>query len=162
MQSAIAIIKDEHRSMASVMKGMLANVAAIRNGNMESDPYLFSAMFDYIEAYPERLHHPKEDEYLFRFLRQRCAEAHAILDELQAEHARGAELLEALRRALAAYGKDGNLDTFEAALKDYADFTWSHMAKEEKIVLPLAAEHLTPEDWNAIDLAFQANRDTSW
>jgi len=162
MQSAIAIIKDEHRSMASVIKGLLDNVAAIRSGNMEPDVYLFSAMFDYIEAYPDRLHHPKEDEYLFRFLRQRSPAAHAILDELQEEHAKGAEFLDNLRRALASYKKDANLDAFEAALKAYAEFYWNHMAKEEKFVLPLAAEHLTVEDWQAIDTAFQANREKTW
>lgn len=162
MQSAIAIIKDEHRSMASVIKGLLNNVTAIRSGDMEPDVYLFSAMFDYIEAYPDRLHHPKEDEYLFRFLRQRTELSHAILDELQEEHARGGELLDALRRALATYKKDQDLDAFETALKAYADFYWSHMAKEEKIVLPMAAEHLTADDWEVIDAAFQANREKAW
>jgi len=162
MQSAIAIIKDEHRSMASVIKGLLNNVTAIRSGDMEPDVYLFSAMFDYIEAYPDRLHHPKEDEYLFRFLRQRTELSHAILDELQEEHARGGELLDALRRALATYKQDQDLDAFETALKAYADFYWSHMAKEEKIVLPMAAEHLTADDWEVIDAAFQANREKAW
>lgn len=162
MQSAIAIIKDEHRSMASVIKGLLNHVAAIRKGDMEPDVFLFAAMFDYIEAYPDRLHHPKEDEYLFRFLRARCPEAHPILDELQAEHSQGADLLGALREALAAYRKTLDLDAFETALKAYADFYWSHMAKEEKVVLPLAAEHLTPEDWEVIDTAFQANREKTW
>lgn len=162
MQSAIAIIKDEHRSMASVIKGLLDNVAAIRKGDVEPDVHLFAAMFDYIEGYPDRLDHPKEDEYLFRFLRQRCAESHGILDELQEEHARGGELLESLRQALAAFRKNADLDAFEAALKAYADFYWNHMAKEEKLVLPLAAEHLTAEDWQVIDTAFQANRDKTW
>ncbi|MEY2633961.1 MAG: hypothetical protein RIR00_2615 [Pseudomonadota bacterium] len=162
MQSAIAIIKDEHRSMASVVKGLLNNVTAIKTGDMEPDVHLFSAMFDYIEAYPERLHHPKEDEYLFRFLRQRTDLANAILDELQEEHARGGDLLEQLRLALASYKKDLDIDAFETALRAYADFYFSHMAKEEKRVLPLAAEYLTAEDWETIDAAFQANRQRAW
>lgn len=162
MQSAIAIIKDEHRSMASVIKGMLNNATAIKTGDMEPDPFLFAAMFDYIEAYPERLHHPKEDEYLFRFLRQRTAESHGILDELQEEHARGGELLDELRQALRQYKQDQDITAFETALRTYADFYFSHMAKEEKIVMPLAAEHLTPEDWETIDAAFQMNRAKAW
>lgn len=162
MQSAIAIIKDEHRSMASVIKGMLNNVTAMRCGDMEPDPFLFAAMFDYIEAFPERLHHPKEDEYLFRFLRLRHQDAQAILDELQQEHARGADLLEGLRQALTQYRLDLNIDPLDVALRGYADFYFAHMAKEEKIVLPLAAEHLTAEDWSAIDAAFQANQSRPW
>ena len=162
MQSAIAIIKDEHRSMASVIKGMMNNVTAIRSGAMEPDVHLFAAMLDYIEAFPDRLHHPKEDEYLFRYLRQRTALSHAILDELQAEHAQGADLLGRLRDSLAKYKADQDIDAFESSLRDYADFYFMHMAKEEKQVLPMAAEHLTADDWEAIDAAFQANRDRAW
>lgn len=162
MQSAIAIIQDEHRSMAAVIRGMLENVAAIRSGSMEHDAHLFIAMFDYIEAFPERLHHPKEDEYLFRYLRGRSADSHAILDELQAEHASGADLLGQIRASLARYRQDHDLDAFDTALRAYADFYFAHMAKEEKVVLPMAAKHLTAQDWEAIDAAFQANRDRAW
>ena len=162
MQSAVAIIKDEHRSMAAVIRGMLMNVAAIRSGAMEHDAYLFAAMFDYIETFPDRLHHPKEDEYLFRYLRQRSAASHAILDELQAEHASGADLLGQIRACLARYRQDHDLDAFESALRAYADFYLAHMAKEEKVVLPMATEHLTTQDWEAINAAFQASRDRAW
>ena len=79
----LAIIKDEHHSMASVIKGLLNHVTAIRKGDMEPDVFLFAAMFDYIEAYPDRLHHPKEDDYLFPKLRSRSREAAELIDTLE-------------------------------------------------------------------------------
>ena len=49
--------------------------------------------------------------------------------------------------------------TFIAAVEAYADFHWEHMRREEKEVLPLAAKHLTPSDWDAIDAAFLGHAD---
>lgn len=160
--NAIEIIKDEHRSMAAVIKGLQAQLKAARDAGGEPDFFLFGAMLDYIEAYPDRLHHPKEDEYLFRFLRERCAAAHPILDELESQHARCAELLTTLRNALDVSRKSGDPSGFSAALDDYAAFMWDHMGKEEEEVLPMASEHLNPEDWQTIDAAFAANRAGNW
>jgi hemerythrin-like domain-containing protein len=160
--AAISIIKDEHRSIAAVVKGLTSHISEVKAGRTNPDFYLCSAMFDYIQAFPERLHHPKEDEYLFRFLRIRCREAHPILDELEAEHAQGGDLLNNLRQKLNEYRESGNSDAFDEALNAYVEFQWEHMRKEEEIVLPLAERHLTTEDWEAIDSAFRANQNRDW
>jgi hemerythrin-like domain-containing protein len=162
MTAALSIIKDEHRSIAAVLKGLMAHVAQARDGLTTADFHLAAAMLDYLQAYPERLHHPKEDEYLFRFLRQRCSEARAVLDDLEAQHTRGAQLLNELRHALEASRAAGNFGTFEPVLATYADFQWKHMRTEEDVVLPLAERHLTPTDWQALDAAFEANRERDW
>jgi len=162
MTNAIDIIKDEHRSMGAVIKGLQANVAAARDSSAEPDLHLFGAMLDYIEAFPDRLHHPKEDEYLFRFLRMRSEAAVQVLDELEAQHARCAELLGGLRAALDAAREGAGLAGFSRALDAYAEFMWTHMGTEEEVVLPLAEAHLTAEDWAAIDAAFAANRAGQW
>jgi len=163
MTQALEIIKDEHRSMGAVIKGLQGQVAAARQAGGEPDYHLFGAMLDYIEAFPDRLHHPKEDEYLFRFLRLRSAEAVPLLDELEAQHARCAELLGGLRRTLEqARAGDAGLQGFAEALDAYAAFMWEHMGIEEDRILPLAQAHLTDEDWFAIDAAFAANRSGQW
>jgi len=158
MNSAIEIIKDEHRSMGAVLKGLQARLAAVAAGREAPDYPLFAAMFDYIEAVPDRVHHPKEDEYLFRLLRLRSTAAHPVLDELEAQHAACGELLGAVRKALARYRESGELAPFERSLNAYAEFLWEHMRKEEEIVLPLAEKALTGEDWASINIAFEANR----
>jgi hemerythrin-like domain-containing protein len=60
---AIEIIKDEHRSMGAVVKGMQARVAAVKAGTEPPDAYLLRARLDYVEMMPDRVHHPKEDEF---------------------------------------------------------------------------------------------------
>lgn len=162
MNTAIAIIKDEHRSISAILKGLRAHLDDIKSGRTQPDMHLMAAMLDYIEAFPERQHHPKEDEYLFHYLRQRTTESHAILDELEAQHTRSGELLGALRRQLAAYRESGDVAAFDKALDDYAGFHWEHMRKEEEIVLPLAERYLTAADWDTIETAFQSNRTRLW
>jgi hemerythrin-like domain-containing protein len=162
MTAAIEIIKDEHRSIAAVLKALVSHVAQARDGRVTADFHLAAAMLDYLQAYPERLHHPKEDEYLFRFLRRRCTAANAVLDELEAQHTRGAELLGELRRTLDGSRATGNFDAFDPVLAAYAEFQWQHMRTEEEAVLPLAERHLTVEDWQTLDAAFAANREQGW
>jgi hemerythrin-like domain-containing protein len=119
------------------------------------------SMVRYIDEYPEKLHHPKEDEHLFARLVARAPETRPLVEELQAEHDEGARLIRELERALLFMEEGWPVGARELrkAVDAYAEFHWKHMRKEEEKLLPLAERHLTPEDWNAIDAAFAANRD---
>ncbi len=157
-QSAIAVIRDEHRSIAAILRGLVKHLSEVQAGDAEPDFPLFMARFDYLEVVPERVHHPKENDYLFRLLRQRTAESRGIFDELEAEHAEAAAMLAQLRCRLEEFRQHGDVAAFEQELRVYADFQWNHMGKEENIVLPLALRYLLPADWKMIDAAFAANR----
>ena len=156
--AAIARIKDEHLALASVLYGLRHATAHIREHGTPDFRLLF-ALLDYIVEFPERLHHPKEDHYLFRALATRCADARSLVAELAAEHVRGDALIGTLRDALLDYSRigAGAFEPFAAAVEDYVAFHWQHMGKEEEVLLPLAQRHLTGEDWARIDAAFRAN-----
>jgi hemerythrin-like domain-containing protein len=158
---AIRIIRDEHRSLAAVLDGMLYFVHQIRDRGAGPDFNLLGAMIYYIDTVPERFHHPKEEEYLFRFLRLRHPDAAAVLDRLKLEHRTGAEMIRTLEQALTRYQQGGAAEFFNfvAAAEAYAAFHWRHMGTEEREVLPLAEEHLTAEDWTVIDAAFLGHTD---
>ena len=158
---AIRIIQDEHRSLAAVLHGMLYLVHQIRDRGAKPDFNLFGAMIYYIDAFPERFHHPKEDQYLFRLLRIRQPEAAPLLDRLQTEHRDGAEKIRTLEQTLARYQQGGasEFPHFLTAVEAYAAFHWDHMRIEEKQILPLAEKFLTPGDWEAIDAAFLGHSD---
>ncbi|HEU0201723.1 MAG TPA: universal stress protein [Burkholderiaceae bacterium] len=160
-QRALATIKNEHRSLAAVIHGLqhVLNEAAQRG--TAPDFALLRAMLFYIEAYPERLHHPKEDAYLFRLLRGRTHECDALIGELEKQHVDGAVRFAELRSALAAY-ESGTADgaaAFSAAFAQFAEGQWQHMSAEEKLVLPAASRYLTPADWIEIARAFGENGD---
>ena len=158
---AIRTIQDEHRSLAAVLHGMLYLVHAIRERGARPDFNVLGAMIYYIDAFPERFHHPKEDEYLFAFLRIRQPAAIPLLDRLQGEHRAGAEKIRTLEQTLARYQQGGakEFGSFLTAVEAYAEFHWQHMKTEESEVLPLARKYLTAADWDATDAAFLGHTD---
>jgi len=160
MSQAIRIIEDEHRSLAAVLNGLSAVVEEARAERLDLDPALLDAMVAYIRDFPERLHHPKEDDHLFRLLRLRAPELAPVLDGLSAEHVRGGELLEQLAGSVRRWAK-GELAVGQLgeAVRAYVEFEWSHMRREEQVVLPAARRALTDGDWVGVDAAFRANAD---
>jgi hemerythrin-like domain-containing protein len=158
---AIRIIEDEHRSLAAVLHGLLFLIREIRLRGVTPDFQLLGAMLYYINAFPERFHHPKEDAYLFRCLRERDPGSIALLDRLEAEHQEGARRIHDLQEALARYQQEGQREFagFAQGVADFASFHWEHMRSEEGEVLPRARKHLTPADWAEIDAAFADNDD---
>jgi hemerythrin-like domain-containing protein len=158
---AIRIIHDEHRSLAAVLHGMLYLVHQIRDRGAEPDFGVLGAMIYYIDLFPERFHHPKEDQYLFRLLRIRHPEAAPLLDRLETEHRAGAEKIRNLEQALGRYRQGGasGFTNFLTAVEAYTAFHWDHMRIEETEVLPLAEKHLSAGDWEAIDAAFLGHTD---
>jgi hemerythrin-like domain-containing protein len=65
MEKAIRTIRDEHRSISAVLSGLRALALVAREGKLRPDFGVFHAMIYYIDAFPERMHHPKEDAHLF-------------------------------------------------------------------------------------------------
>jgi len=158
---AVRIIREEHRALAAVLHGMLHLVGEIGARGRAPDFRLLDAMVYYIDTFPERFHHPKEDRYLFRILRQRHPGAAPLLDRLQTEHRAGAEKIRELEQALARYQAGGaaEFSNFRAAVEAYAGFHWDHMRAEEGELLPMAEKFLTPADWEEIDTAFLGHTD---
>ncbi len=158
---ALAIIRAEHRSLGAVIHGLRQAWGLARQAGREPDYPLLKAMLYYIAEFPERQHHPKEDAYLFRKLRQRTAELDPLIAHLQAQHERGGALFGQLRRSLAEAqsGVAGAAQRFEQALDDFAQAQWRHMGDEEQLILPAASRYLSPADWAEIAGAFGENGD---
>ena len=165
---AIGIIRDEHRSLAAVMHAWMHALAAARRAGAGADPALMRAIVHYVRQFPVELHHPKEEEQLFRRLRERTTSCHAELDELERQHERDHQLVSGLEAQVeivaTAEGAARARATLvlEEAVTDYAGFLWDHLGREEGVILPAAQRFLLAEDRAAIDQAFAANRDPNF
>ncbi len=159
--NAVRTIKDEHRTISAVLHGLRYLAQQSLDAAVQPDFAVFRAMIYYIDEFPERMHHPKEEKHLFARLLQRMPEAAPLIAELHEEHRAGAQLIRDLERELLHLEENfpGGAVAFKAAVDAYADFHWNHMRKEEGQVLPLAGKHLNADDWEAISAAFEANQD---
>jgi hemerythrin-like domain-containing protein len=161
MSTPLQALLDEHRSIGAVLHGMKYLVDAHRDRGEKLDTRVLSAMLYYLDVFPERMHHPKEETVLFARLRARTDAADAILDELEGEHAAGEQGIRDLEQALVRYiaGGEAEFEALAQQVHRFVDAYFEHIRKEEDLVLPHARKALTPEDWDAIEAAFAANAD---
>ncbi|MEU4332964.1 hemerythrin domain-containing protein [Nonomuraea dietziae] len=98
-------------------------------------------------------HHEGEDELLWPPLLSRVDLEADIVLRMQAQHDRIAATLTRLDAAFpaweAAAGADER-DTLVAALTEHRAVVLEHIDDEEATLLPLAAEHITQQEWNSL------------
>lgn len=161
MSKLIDTLREEHRSICAVLEGLRCLAQHSLTGQATVDPRVFRGLLHYLETYAGRLHHPKEDQYLFTAMRQFGPRAEAVIVGLEREHAGGERALRDLDHCLARceIANQKRFAPFANAVEDYARDYLRHIQKEEEEIFPLAIELLTPADWEAIDNACRDNVD---
>ncbi|MGY4831028.1 hemerythrin domain-containing protein [Sphaerotilaceae bacterium SBD11-9] len=153
---AIAVIRDEHRSLAAVLhawRDRLANAVQLRQAP-DIEPTRLAVQF--LRGFSRVQHHPKEAELLFKLLSLRTTRLDAELNELERQGERDAALLDELHEAVerVAAGTDGAGPLLQR-LDRYCDFIWDHLGREEGVVLPAAQRWLQAEDWAFLEAAYR-------
>lgn len=158
---ALRVIHDEHGALAALLQSLPMLLRLARREGRVPDFAVLRAMLLYVDEFPERHHHPKEDALLFPRVRRLAPETAPALDRLAQEHAYGERRIRDLQHALLAWEVLGEprRDAFEAAAQHYADFYLAHMALEEQVILPAALRHFSADDWAVLDAAFAGHPD---
>ncbi len=159
--AAITTIRAEHATLCRIAKALQQIMHDVAGRRAAADFGLLAAILYYLDIFSESCHHPREDEYLFRSLRQRTTCADALLDELQSQHIRSAQLMAYAEQAFVHYqgGAPDGLKLFVDAVDAYAALLEDHIRQEESQAFPLAEQHLVSDDWSALAAAFGAQFD---
>ena len=159
--SAAQVIRDEHRALAAVLRSLQPLVRMGPGDQPERFFDIVRAMLFYIDEFPERRHHPKESDLLFPRLARLAPELLPVIQRLESDHMQGEGRVRMLQHLLLAWELVGESRraAFTDALEDYVRFYMEHMRIEETKLLPAAERVFTPEDWQAINQAFEADRD---
>ncbi|MEZ5841008.1 MAG: hemerythrin domain-containing protein [Hyphomicrobiales bacterium] len=160
MRPAMRVLAREHMALRGIARVLGMDALMIERGR-PVDVEVLRAIVEYISAVPDKIHHPKEEDYIFAAMRRRSAEPIPVLDRLLKEHKREYELIERFSEKLEAYAADpvGGAPDFVFVAKSYVNFLENHMRLENQEAFPLAEKLLTEEDWEAIDAAFAENHD---
>lgn len=152
---------EEHRLIGAVLHGMSYLLEAKRKRGEVVDTRVFRAMLYYLDVFPERVHHRKEEDVLFKALRHHPAEAGAAIDDLRRDHESGERSIRSLEQALVRFeeGGDKEFASFAEAADHFIARYWEHMTREEREVMPLAERILTPDELREIEAAFARDRD---
>lgn len=159
---ALRIISSEHSSLWRLVTAVDQICQEMESGNIKPDLDFFTAVFDYVAGYVNTMHHPKENDYLFKVMWDRVPESREMITQLMKEH--DAEPIEVfdLRNKLQVYLATPNqetLTTFISGVHHFCQHIREHIKTEETTVMPMAKKGLLPEDWAMIDAAFANNDD---
>lgn len=152
MSQLLAALWNEHRSIAAVLHALLYLVNDKRTGGRALDTKGIRAILYYLDVFPERVHHPKEERFLFAALRQKTSEVDPVLDALQHEHDAGEGAIRSLEQLLLRYeqGGEDEFGAFAAATERYAKGYHEHMRTEEEVVMKVARTVFTESDWREL------------
>ncbi len=158
---SLQIIKDEHASLAAMLKSIRMMVARGPQDQPEKYFDVLRAMLFYIDEFPERQHHPKETNILFPLVVQCDPGVKDTIDQLDREHEAGQKWVREIQHLLLAWEILGEerCSKFTEACSKYIDFYLAHMRLEETALLPVAERELSDEQWSVLDKAFASNRD---
>ena len=99
------------------------------------------------------VHHEGEDEILYPLLEQRCPHEMESLELIDAQHRLLDAPMQVARESIAAWRAEPNDATataLVAAIGRVDEILTPHLADEEALVVPLAAAHLSPEEWGQL------------
>lgn len=136
----------EHRHIASVMALFRQQLDAIESGELV-DTHVVYEIMDYMVAWPDRFHHPRED-----LIYGRVAELDAVVadhvDSLQRDHDATADAGTDLLRNIQLW-RDGELsgEVLVQSGRAYVNHMYEHMNSEEELVFPQIEQVLTATDW---------------
>ncbi len=99
------------------------------------------------------LHHTSEDELLWPKLLDRCPPDASLVERMEAQHEVVAAAIERLGPALDRWEAEArpavSLEV-ATALEEMGAALLEHLDEEERHILPIAARHITQEEWDAL------------
>ncbi len=159
--NAVVEIQSEHRAILAVVHCLEQIVREIREGTLAPPFDVLRLIVRYLSNFPDRFHHPKEEEHLFPPLAKRAPDVGDAIQELTQQHHDGRRLTADLKWKLEAYieDPDSSFAAFEKMSTEYIEFQRRHIQLEEQKILPAARDHLADADWQAIGRAFDDSED---
>lgn len=161
MAKALELIRAEHRALDQVLSVLEREVEGLTDDGPKPDLDLINAAIYYVRVFPDRYHHPKEEQFLFSALRRVHPACADLVARLERQHEDCARLTGTLEQALKAFDRDypDGLAALKEATARFTEFQRGHMGLEEREVLPLALQHLRAADWQHVERAFERNSD---
>lgn len=161
MERTINTLREEHRSLSAVLRGLSFLLERAKATHQLPDMAVIRAILSYVREFSQELHHPKEEDYLFRKLRNKTDAFDAQLGTLCEQHTQEPALISQLEAAVNAAEQSVEVDLTAVlqAVDQLEAHLRKHMGLEEALLMPAACRLLDEADWQDIEKAFQQNGD---
>jgi len=149
----IAPLMIEHRLIERMIRAIGPEIIRIEETG-QVDPGFVDMAVDFIRTYTDSCHHGKEEDILFRQLKEKplSDELKGILNELIEEHRKGREVVSDLVKAKEEYlrGKSGSISQVVRCLRYLVEFYPAHIEKEDRRFFKPCMHYFTQEEKDAM------------
>lgn len=151
MFRAMEILHKDHEAFGLLLDLIEEELETFRQAD-RPDYALLEAVIDYFKTYPQCVHHFAED-MVYQKLKARAPDATEKIPDLDREHRRESERLQAFARLVELVLAEEEVPrgaVIEAA-EAFVQHMRRHMKMEEALFFPAAEAHLHTDDWTEID-----------
>ena len=151
-EAVLLALHEEHQSISAVASAMKEMVEKAATRPETLDPLALESMLHYLQVFPLKVHHPKEELILHRFLLARLPEVAGRVNEIEAQHAREHVLVSRALALLEPVMSEAGAPSDElfAAILELCAAVRAHLALEDQVILPMAVQHLSADDWDSM------------
>ena len=149
----------DHVNLAKVLRLLekqLADVQSMEHIDLE----VLSEIVDYVQTYPDRVHHKRED-IIFSVYLEHSTTSRDLVERLMEEHMLLFDKTRNLRVHIEQWRQDSPVPRgrMVSIIADYLQMQWDHLNLEENSVFGLLHQELTPADWERIEAIMPLSND---
>lgn len=151
-EQVLASLHQEHQAILAVALALEDWVQQAPAQGAALDLLTLESMLHYLQTYALRVHHPKEEQFLYASLLRRAPDSQTMLADVTAQHGRAQDELNLVLTHLQAVMSEGGGDA-ELLYRSVLALTrhvYKMVAFEEARVVPLARQHLQEDDWDGL------------
>jgi len=151
MTHLIESLHQDHRNLGKLLRLLEANLHALK-ADGDPDYPLMLDIVEYVDAYPDAFHHPREDLLYQRAIERDWSVRQEVQPVLE-QHVRLKKSTRSLLDSLNSVLNDTVIEKrlFMNTIHDYIDSQQEHIVLEESNIYPHIERLLTPEDINWLD-----------
>jgi hemerythrin-like domain-containing protein len=151
MHRCLEELHKDHLNLSRVLQVLEQQLRSLE-GEGTVDLHVMGEIVEYVQSYPDLIHHPQEDVIL-QVYRDRYPENAGVIDQVMGEHGELRVRTLELKEALQQCWQDSPVprDRMVEMIADYLRLQWDHLNLEEGEVYRLLEAGLTATDWDRID-----------
>lgn len=161
MVDAVQLIHQDHVNLDKVLTVLLEIGGDLPEHRSEDAISVLNDCVYYIQVFPERVHHPKEEAVLFPFVRRNRPDLAPVLEKLEAQHEEGRKAIEEMAEGLRNLRSDWarNREAFQEQVRTYVESQREHMSVEEREILKPVKTSLSSVNMSTINRAYGVTTD---
>lgn len=147
----------EHDAVLSALEILRRIAEQLENTGTIPSPVPLAQLLDFFSQFVDQCHHGKEEELLFPALEAVGVSRHGgPIGAMLNEHQQGRDHVSGMKNALNAYsgGNNAALRDLIAHARAYISLLQDHIEKENQVLFPIAARHLSAATMNALKTGF--------